>query len=59
MHGERYPDATAAGAVIDGLKESKRQLEAENEALRETLKLVAEEAPALELRLKRGDLEHD
>lgn len=42
----RYPDAERAGSVID-------QLKRENEALRATVKLMAEERGRLELELKQ------
>lgn len=52
MHGERYPDATAALAAVDQLRDRIRQLEAENTQLRETLRLTAEERGRLEIDLK-------
>jgi len=42
----RYPDAERAGSIIE-------QLKRENEALRATVKLMAEERGRLELELKQ------
>jgi hypothetical protein len=51
MHGERYPDAPTAGAIVQQLGERIRQLETENEMLRDTVKLISEERGRLELEL--------
>jgi hypothetical protein len=61
MHGERYPDAPTAGAIVQQMGERIRQLEsgeelsrlrAENTALREAPRLTSEERGRLELDLK-------
>ena len=47
-----YHDKTTAIAIIETKDKRIRELEAENEMLRETLRLIAEERGRLELDLK-------
>jgi hypothetical protein len=62
MHGERYPDAPTAGAIVQQMGDRIRQLEsgeelsrlrAENTALRESLRLTSEERGRLEIELRQ------